>query len=152
MSSDKKWLTLKTTEDNEEFVVEESVAIMSNVIKNMVEDGCASSVIPVPRVKGNAMGKIIEFCKKHTEESDEKVLKEFDAEFLNLGPDALYDLMVSANFLEIKVLLDSVTTKVADMIKGKSSEEIRNILKIENDLSAEEIEESRRENCWTRQE
>ncbi|WOG87995.1 hypothetical protein DCAR_0207228 [Daucus carota subsp. sativus] len=139
MSSDKKWLTLKTTEDNEEFVVEESVAIMSNVIKNMVEDGCASSVIPVPRVKGNAMGKIIEFCKKHTEESDEKVLKEFDAEFLNLGPDALYDLMV-------------VTTKVADMIKGKSSEEIRNILKIENDLSAEEIEESRRENCWTRQE
>ncbi|KAK1382515.1 SCF ubiquitin ligase, SKP1 component [Heracleum sosnowskyi] len=150
MSSDKKWITFKTSDD-EEFVVEDSVGMMSQTVKNIVEDGCEPFVIPLKNIDGKTMGKIIEYCKKHIEESDEAVLEEFNAQFLDLDQADLYDLYLAVNFLEIKDLLERVTDKVVGMIEGRSSEEIRKIFNIKNDLSPEEIEESRRENCWTRQ-
>jgi len=47
----------------------------------------------------------------------------------------------AANFLEIKGLLDLTCQAMADMIKGKSPEEIRKTFNIMNDLSPEEEEE-----------
>lgn len=150
MSSDKKWITFKTS-DNEEFVVEDSVGMMSKTVKNILEDSCEPFVIPLKNIDGKTMGKIIEYCKKHIEESDEAVLEEFSAQFLDLDLAVIYDLFLAVNFLDIEDLLERVTDKIAGLVKGKSSEEIRNIFNTENDLSPEEIEESRRENCWTRQ-
>lgn len=150
MSSDEKWIIFKTS-DNKEFVVEVSVGMMSKTVKNIVEDGCEPFVIPLENIDGKTMGKIIEYCKRHIEESDEAVLEEFDAKFLDLDQADLYDLFLAVNFLNIEDLLERVTNKVVGMIEGKSPEEIRNIFNIKNDLSPEEIEESRRENCWIRQ-
>ncbi|KAL8090369.1 hypothetical protein AgCh_039736 [Apium graveolens] len=150
MSSDKKWITFKTSDDKE-FVVEESVGMMSKAVRNIVEDQCEPYVIPLKNVDGKTMGKIIEYCKRHIEESDEAVLEGFDAQLLDLDQADLYDLLMAVDFLEIADLLEKVTGKVADLMKGKSSEEIRNIFNIENDLSPDQIEESRRENCWIRQ-
>jgi S-phase kinase-associated protein 1 len=50
--------------------------------------------------------------------------------------------------LNIKNLLDLTCQTVADMIKGKTPEEIRKTLNITNDLSPEEEEEVRREHEW----
>lgn len=54
----------------------------------------------------------------------------------------------AANYLNIKGLLDLACQTVADMIKGKTPEEIRKTFNIKNDFTPEEEEEIRRENQW----
>ena len=54
----------------------------------------------------------------------------------------------AANFLNIKDLLDLTCQTVADMIKGKTPEEIRKTFNIKNNFTPEEEEEVRRENQW----
>ncbi|OAY77841.1 SKP1-like protein 1B [Ananas comosus] len=55
---------------------------------------------------------------------------------------------LAANYLNIKGLLDLTCQTVADMIKGKTPEEIRKTFNIKNDFTPEEEEEVRRENQW----
>ncbi|KAJ6818914.1 SKP1-like protein 1A [Iris pallida] len=55
---------------------------------------------------------------------------------------------MAANYLNIKGLLDLTCQTVADMIKGKTPEEIRKTFNIKNDFTPEEEEEIRRENQW----
>ena len=50
--------------------------------------------------------------------------------------------------LEIECLLDTGCKVVANMIKGKSTEEIRKTFNIINDFTPEEEEQIRRENEW----
>jgi len=57
-------------------------------------------------------------------------------------------LLQAANYLNIKNLLDLTCQTVADMIKGKTPEEIRKTFNIKNDFTPEEEEEVRRENQW----
>lgn len=57
-------------------------------------------------------------------------------------------LFQAANYLNIKGLLDLTCQTVADMIKGKTPEEIRKTFNIKNDFTPEEEEEVRRENAW----
>lgn len=57
-------------------------------------------------------------------------------------------LFQAANYLNIKSLLDLTCQTVADMIKGKTPEEIRKTFNIKNDFTPEEEEEVRRENAW----
>src|SRR5271155_1870352 len=56
--------------------------------------------------------------------------------------------MQAANYLDIKALLDVGCKTVANMIKGKSPEEIRRTFNIQNDFTPEEEEQIRRENEW----
>ncbi|KAL2512830.1 SKP1-like protein 1A [Abeliophyllum distichum] len=152
-----KKITLRSS-DGEVFEVEEVVALESQTIKHMVEDDCADNVIPLPNVTGKILSKIIEYCKKHVEaasaKADDKVsandddLKAFDADFVKVDQGTLFDLILAANYLNIKSLLDLTCQTVADMIKGKTPEEIRKIFNIKNDFTPEEEEEVRRENQW----
>lgn len=54
----------------------------------------------------------------------------------------------AANYLDIKPLLDIGCKTVANMIKGKSPEEIRKTFNIQNDFTPEEEDQIRRENEW----
>lgn len=51
----------------------------------------------------------------------------------------------AANYMHIKGLLALACQAVANMIKGKTPEEIRKTFNIKNDLTPEEEEEVRRE-------
>ncbi|KAG4973457.1 hypothetical protein JHK84_030602 [Glycine max] len=152
MSSAKK-ITLKSS-DGEAFEVEEAVALESQTIKHMIEDDCADSGIPLPNVTSKILAKVIEYCKKHVEAANpedkpsEDDLKTWDAEFVKVDQATLFDLILAANYLNIKSLLDLTCQTVADMIKGKTPEEIRKTFNIKNDFTPEEEEEVRRENQW----
>ncbi|GKA13787.1 SKP1-like protein 1A [Tanacetum coccineum] len=75
-------------------------------------------------------------------------LKTFDSDFVKVDQGTLFDLILAANYLNIKSLLDLTCQTVADMIKGKTPEEIRKTFNIKNDFTPEEEEEVRRENAW----
>ncbi|XP_010029648.1 SKP1-like protein 1B isoform X2 [Eucalyptus grandis] len=135
-------ITLRSS-DGESFDVEQSVAVESQTIKHMIEDGCADNAIPLPNVNSKILAKVIEYCKMHVESAkpedrvNDEELKTWDVDFVK-----------SANYLNIKSLLDLTCQTVADMIKGKTPEEIRKTFSIRNDFTPEEEEEVRRENQW----
>ncbi|KAF7019607.1 hypothetical protein CFC21_032767 [Triticum aestivum] len=155
---EKKMITLKSS-DGEEFQVEVAVAMESQTIRHMIEDDCADNGIPLPNVDSKILSKVIEYCKKHApkpaDSSDftaaaapAEDLKSFDAEFVKVDQATLFDLILAANYLNIKGLLDLTCQTVADMIKGKTPEEIRKTFNIKNDFTPEEEAEIRRENQW----
>ncbi|KAL9395128.1 hypothetical protein Peur_014413 [Populus x canadensis] len=154
MSTGRKFI-LKSS-DGESFEVDEAVAVESQTIKHMIEDDCADNGIPLPNVTSKVLAKVIEYCKKHVEspKSDDRPssaaddLKAWDTEFVKVDQATLFDLILAANYLNIKNLLDLTCQRVADMIKGKTPEEIRKTFNIKNDFTPEEEEEVRRENQW----
>ncbi|KAM7466402.1 hypothetical protein LguiB_013964 [Lonicera macranthoides] len=148
-SQEKKLVTLKSS-DKEEFVVEESIAVTSETIKNIIED-VGLELIPLPNVDGKTLAKVIEYCTKHSTGSndDSEDIKKFDDEFLDSNQiQVLFDMVLAANYLNIKSLLEKVCTKIADRIKDMSVEEVREVFKIENDFTPEEEKKIRDEHAW----
>ena len=70
----------------------------------------------------------------------------WDAEFVKVDQATLFEMIMAANFLDIKKMLDLTCKAVAEMIKGKTPEEIRKHFNITNDFTPEEEEQVRREN------
>ncbi|XP_019168265.1 PREDICTED: SKP1-like protein 1A [Ipomoea nil] len=144
--------------DGEMFEVEETVALEMHTIKCMIDDECVDNTIPITNITSKILAMVIEYCKYHVEAAAEaktnpedapaKDTKEFDANFIKVDHNTLFDLIMAANFLNIKSLLDLTTQAVADMIKDMSPEEVRKIFNIQNDFTPEEEEQIRKENAW----
>lgn len=87
-------------------MVDEAVATMSQTIKNMVEEDCAYTAIPLPNVDGKILAKVIHYCTKHVEMEKTTLadvngklaapdVKGWDAEFMKgADMDTLYDLLL----------------------------------------------------------
>lgn len=149
--------------DFKKFDVEESVARESLIILNLMAD-CDDSDIPVFNVNAKILDKVIAYCRKHasapradggdaepsaaSNKASADDLKSFDAEFVDVDLVTLLELIKAADYLEINGLLDLTCHAVADMIKGKTPEEIRETFDIENDFTPEEEAKVRRENQW----
>lgn len=77
-----------------------------------------------------------------------EVVQEWYANFVNVEQEVLFELILAANFMDIKPLLDLTCATVASMIKGKTPEEIRKTFNIVNDFTPEEEAQVREENKW----
>lgn len=149
--------------DNEIFVVDYEVAKCSATIKTMVEDlGLEEGdeeIVPLPNVNSAILRKVIQWATYHKddppvsedEENKEKRtddISSWDSDFLKVDQGTLFELILAANYLDIKGLLDVTCKTVANMIKGKLPEEIRKTFNIKNDFSPHEEEQVRKENDW----
>ncbi|KAK6775208.1 hypothetical protein RDI58_026209 [Solanum bulbocastanum] len=143
-----KKLILKSS-DGDEFEIEESVAVQSGTIKNMVDDDY--TLIPLPNVNTQNLIVIIEYMKKHGEKTDsnEEEIKEFDKEFMkDKSYHNMFHLVIAANYLHIRDLMDLLCQTIADRIKNKSVNAVRQIFSITNDYTPEEEEKVREEHKW----
>eukprot|EP00117_Sycon_ciliatum_P003972 scpid103191/ scgid8536/ S-phase kinase-associated protein 1; Cyclin-A/CDK2-associated protein p19; Organ of Corti protein 2; Organ of Corti protein II; RNA polymerase II elongation factor-like protein; SIII; Transcription elongation factor B; p19A; p19skp1 &gt; S-phase kinase-associated protein 1; Cyclin-A/CDK2-associated protein p19; Organ of Corti protein 2; Organ of Corti protein II; S-phase kinase-associated protein 1A; p19A; p19skp1 &gt; S-phase kinase-associated protein 1; Cyclin-A/CDK2-as len=151
--------------DGEVFDVEVKVACQSKVLKAMLQDtgDIADDDEPVPlyAVNGATLRKVIAWCTQHQNDpavpEDDSIdarekrtdnIDSWDMEFLKVDQGTLFELILAANYLDIKGLLDVTCKTVANMIKGKTPEEIRKTFNIKNDFTAEEEEQIRKENDW----
>jgi S-phase kinase-associated protein 1 len=148
-----------TSVDEQEFVVPLEVAKMSETVRHMIEDIGGDQAIPLPNVTGKILAKVIDYCKYHQEhptpatddKKDEKRTDDiipWDQDFVKVDQATLFELILAANYLDIKPLLDVTCKTVANMIKGKTPEEIRKTFNIKNDFTPEEEEQIRKENEW----
>uniref|UniRef100_A0A915IS53 S-phase kinase-associated protein 1 n=1 Tax=Romanomermis culicivorax TaxID=13658 RepID=A0A915IS53_ROMCU len=115
------------------------------------EDG-EGETIPLPNVSAAILRKVVQWCQYHKsdppplEEDDNKEkrtddIPSWDAEFLKVDQGILFELILAANYLDIKGLLDVTCKTVANMIKGKTPEEIRRTFNIKNDFTPQEEEQ-----------
>uniref|UniRef100_A0A0N5AU78 Skp1-related protein n=1 Tax=Syphacia muris TaxID=451379 RepID=A0A0N5AU78_9BILA len=157
-----------TSSDGESFEVERDVIRLSTTIDTMLQDlgmngelgaGELQEPVPLQNVNGNILKKVIQWCTYHKddplppEDSEQKEkrtddIPSWDVEFLKVDQGTLFELILAANYLDIKGLLDVTCKTVANMIKGKSPEEIRRTFNIKNDFTQEEEEQIRKENAW----
>ena len=158
--------TLKLqSSDNEIFEVEKDSALQSKTIENMCEDveltpGNSLPIIPLPNVTGKILKKVIEYWDWHfkhpfpvneEEEKDKKTTDDiipWDLDFCMVDKVILFDLILAANYLDVRPLLNLACKTVANMIKDKTPEEIRKTFGIKNDFTPEEEEQVRKENEW----
>ena len=106
--------------------------------------------MPVTNVTKPILEKVIQYATFHKQNDmmDEDKKNQFDREFTSVDQETLFDLILAANYLDIKPLLDLTCLTVANMIKGKTPEEIRATFNIANDFSPEEEAKVREENSW----
>lgn len=151
------------------FEVDVEIIKKSVIIKAMLEDlgigsgakdsGAADGeedTIPLPNITERSMEKIIEWCTQHRNDpppaegeedfSFNDQIDDWDREFLRMDDGSLFDLILAANYLDIKGLLDVTTTHVAHIIVDcKTPEEIRKRFNIKNDLTPEDMERIKKE-------
>ena len=138
------------------------VAAMSNTIKNMIEDLGQSDVpIPLHNVNSNILGKVITFCEHYLENPESNTqsnnpsenksyeFTSWEKNYFDIDQAVLFEVILAANYLDIKSLLDKSCKTVAQLIEGKTPEEIRKAFNIKNDFTPEEEEKVRKENEWT---
>jgi len=156
-------ITLRSS-DGVEMPVEKEVAERSMLIKNLLEDmgdgSTTEEAIPIANVNEAVLKKVIEWCTHHRsdppattdDDSDSRKkttdIEEWDQKFMQVDQEMLFEIILAANYLDIKALLDVGCKTVANMIKGKSPEEIRKTFNIQNDFTPEEEDQIRRENEW----
>ncbi|CAJ0831495.1 8118_t:CDS:2 [Entrophospora sp. SA101] len=152
-------VTLKSN-DEVEFTVNVLAASRSVLLKNMIEDiGDTDQVIPLPNVKETVLRKVLEWCEYHAKDSHlfddhddahKKLIEidDWDQKYLDLEHDMLFEIILAANYLDIKPLLDISCKNIANMIRERSPEEIRSMFNIQNDFTQEEEDQIRKENEW----
>ncbi|KAJ1883354.1 hypothetical protein LPJ66_011039 [Kickxella alabastrina] len=154
--------------------VEQDIIEQSGTIRNILTDiGLTDKPIPLPNVSGPILTKIIEYCMHHRHDTsrrrqppsqpaldtesdcresaiEEAIAKmdDFDHEFCRIDQGTLFDLLLAANFLDIQPLLDLTGYTVANMMKGKTVQEIRDTFHVRSDFTPEEEEQVMKENAW----
>jgi len=124
-ASGSKQLKLNS-KDGKAFPVERKHAFISNLIKTGLENDDKADEFPVPGVTAPILEKPLR-SKVMRDVCQDK----WDAEFIDrIGEtrQVLYDLILAANYMDIKGLLHLGCAKVASLIKGQPLEKIKEIL------------------------
>jgi len=133
----------------------------------LIDEDPGVEEIPVPMVDAEHLGTILRFFEHRVEclrdllndpsASDEESLDETlmhilvnkSRAFLQpIETQELLQLLMAANYLNCEVLIDLIATVIAARISGKSRDEMRDILGIENDFTEEEEAQIIAENSW----
>jgi len=145
------------------------VAQSSVTIKNMMDDlnlGTDQSDVSIPlhNVKKDIMLKVLDYCKYHYQNPEEKTddkkkeleITPWDKQFTDSLPvtekrhEKLFELMLAANYLDIKPLLDLTCKTVAYLVAGKTPEEIRKEFGVEKPFTPEDYDRLKVEFEWAR--
>ena len=146
--------------DGEKMQISSKAAQRSQLVKGIIEDYPDDAEVPLNNVKSGILKKIKEYLE-HYQDSDPKEIERplasqnyqdcveaWDFEFINIELDTIFEIILAANYMDIKPLLELASSKIASIIKGKTPEEIRKIFNIQNDFTPEEEQQIRDENQW----
>ncbi|KAH7339022.1 Skp1 family, dimerization domain-containing protein [Rhizoctonia solani] len=116
--------------------------------------------IPLPNIDSVTLKKVVEYCLHTGETTPEEFdplyddpprkqkIGEWESKFMQVDDKMRFDIILAANYLDIKPLLELGTKSVAESIKGKTPTEIGRMFNLVNDFTPEEEAQIRRENQW----
>lgn len=137
--------------DGPSFVVSRKVTDMCQTLKNMLSDIPDLTEVPVANVKGNILDKLVVWSTYHLENPIPEVseadkyrtdnISEWDQKFMaDLSMVDLFDLVLAANYLDHRVLLETCCKTIANMIKGSTPEEVKTKFLIPSPKDATAVE------------
>lgn len=140
--------------DGKVFEVDRKDAAISGMVKKVLEQDADASEVPLPSVQGSVLAQVVEFMKHHkggdmdppekplrSKKMKDVVKDQWDADFIDrIGENLrdLYDIVLAANYLDIRGLLHLGCAKIASLIKGQPLEKIKDILDPNKPRSQEE--------------
>ena len=147
--------------DGEKIETSAKAAMRSTLIKDNIQD-CRDDIIEFTanNVKGNVLKKIVEYLEHYKDTEPKEIerplpsqnfkecVDEFDFNFTEIDLDMLFEIILASNYLDIKPLLELASAKVASILKGKTTEEIRRTFNITNEFTPEEEQQIIEENKW----
>jgi S-phase kinase-associated protein 1 len=129
-------------------------ALMSNLIKGYLQDYLAEVgegevppdlEVPLPDVNYLILDKVVQYISHHVDDLPNQpaqpveFISDWDRALLGILPDnsvpdkaQLYELIKAANYLEIKPFLEVTTKAAANMLRGKTTEQMKVILGVRN--------------------
>ncbi|KAK1276667.1 SKP1-like protein 4 [Acorus gramineus] len=157
-SETKKTVTLRSS-DGVEITVGVEAAAMCRVLSNIMEDVGGDEPVPIMNVNAKYLKVVMDYCNKHVaaaaaavnDGDDKKVaeeLKKWEKKYISVSTNDLFRIITAANYLNIEGLMDLATQQIANLMKGKRTEEIREFFGIQNDFTPEEEAEYREKNEW----
>ena len=158
MDTDKKIILVSS--DGEKVEISAKAVQLSVLVKGIIEDYPDDAEVPLNNVKSNILKKIKEYLDHYEKEEIKEIerpltsqnfkecVNEWDFKYIDVDLDLIFELILSANYMDIKPLLELASAKVASIIKGKNTEEIRKTFNIGNDFTPEEEQQILEENKW----
>ncbi len=153
-----------TTSDGEETEVRKDIAEKSVLIKGVLDDAGDEEPVPLPSVTKPILDKVIVYmtyisrpekkmpkikCPLVDADLKNSIEDHWYVEYVNIDKKHLYDVILAANFMDIKSLLKLTTAKVATYLKGKTLEEMRAEFGVtDHGFSEEEYKQILLENKW----
>lgn len=164
--TDSQGTTAKTikieSNDGEVFCIDQGVVEQASTIKTLSDLMDVGDVpIPLPNVKASILGPIVEYCNYHKNDPKPETIdddddddpnkdmyepkrsddiSDWDRAFISrftVAEGTLFDIIMAANYLGIKTLLAVGCKTIANMVRGKASEEVREMFSISRDPPGE---------------
>jgi S-phase kinase-associated protein 1 len=142
-------LTLVSMEETnpQKFPINKKAAEMCKLVRSILEGDQSATEIPIKKVKGEILALIVEYLKHHNGKVPAEIAKpirsvkmekivedKWDADFINnMSKKVIFQVILGANYMDVPSLLHLGCAKIATLIKGKSPDEIKQILSDESD-------------------
>jgi len=137
------------------FEITKKAASLCNLIKSILDGDASAKEIPIKKVRGDILALIVEYLKRHNGKKPAEIAKpirsvkmekivedKWDADFINkMSKKVIFQVILGANYMDLPSLLHLGCAKIATLIKGKSPEEIKNILSDESNEVPEEAKD-----------
>jgi S-phase kinase-associated protein 1 len=136
--------------DNQVFALELAAAKQSTTLRTMLEDlgigdEVDTEVIPLPNVRSEILRLIVDWSVRHKDDpilTDDDDLKFYNTNFEDLpewdrnlvsglNTSVLFELTLAANYLDIAGLLNLACKGIANLMNGKSPEELRKCFNVQ---------------------
>ncbi|XP_066396539.1 SKP1-like protein 1B [Miscanthus floridulus] len=137
----------------------EAAERLSKFLKEKIARGSTDGGIQLEKIGSEALEKVVDYFNKHADSDPSGIsfvdtaasedLKEWDRKLVDgLRMGAFFDLVQAADYLGMAGLVDVTCHKLADMMKGKTPVQIREMFNIKNDYTPEQEKEVCLENAW----
>eukprot|EP01006_Ploeotia_vitrea_P006176 TRINITY_DN12462_c0_g1_i1.p1 TRINITY_DN12462_c0_g1~~TRINITY_DN12462_c0_g1_i1.p1 ORF type:complete len:203 (+),score=35.74 TRINITY_DN12462_c0_g1_i1:48-611(+) len=156
-----------TTSEGKEFVLSRDALKLSKILRDILEDspGDEETVIPVNNVDAATLQCVAPYLERYaTQEPNtidkplraplQELLNDWDKEYVyktlfrdgdEKQHEPLFKTLLAGNFLGVEPLRDLCCAAIANMLRGKTPEQIKEVFGVTEDFTPEEIKQVEKE-------
>uniref|UniRef100_A0A915CR10 Skp1-related protein n=1 Tax=Ditylenchus dipsaci TaxID=166011 RepID=A0A915CR10_9BILA len=149
-----------TTKDGDQLTVDASLLRQCKAL-GLTEGANQPANLTVNEVSTPIFKKVLEWCEEHkdlkepvvqdhpiTGERIRFILNNYEKKFFDIPADEIMELLTAANYLNLESMYLFGCQSMAVLLNNKSLEEVRKLLKLQDDLTEEQKEAVRKEHAW----
>ena len=147
--------------DGQKFEISVKAAMRSQIMKESIMGNNQEEIeFNANNIKGDILKKVVEYLEHYENEEPKEIerplpslnfkecVDEWDYNFIDVDINTIFKIINASNYLNIPPLLELSSAKMASIIKGKTTEEVRQLFGIQNEFTPEEEQQIIEENKW----